>query len=260
MKKIFFCFLFGMCAVKGFAKVSPEEIVEMFEQNPEMFNVLAQMSYHYGAGKNQGVDSEEEILKKSLQNIELDSIPSIPLTETENTSKVENSVIAFVSPYCPHCRSLIKNLIQLEKEKFFGNHTDVRIVYAPTNSASHCAIKALMAAHKIKKNDGLEKTLGIIDTRFNPVEALDWPKLFAQHHPEISEKSFSEIMNCPEVEHHSKKCAQYISKLNMESFPVIALCKKSSKKHKKELKDIILGNPSHIGLLSQALRVKLSIK
>ncbi|ETZ07286.1 hypothetical protein P618_200518 [Holospora obtusa F1] len=101
--------------------------------------------------------------------------------------------------------------------------------------------------------------MGIIDTRFNPVEELDWPKLFAQHHPDISEQTFFQLMNTPEVETDSKKCAQCISKLNMSSFPVIAIFK-VNQKNTKPLVDVILGNPSHIKLLSQALKAKLYTK
>ena len=259
MKKILLLFLFAMTTVKVFAKIHPEEIVEMFEQNPEMFNVLAQMSYHYMAERNNSMDSRENVLKKSLQDIALDSIPGIELTGFQKNSTPENTVVAFVSPYCPHCRTLIKNLIQLEKEKFFGNRTAVHLVYAPTNSASHCATKALIAAHKVRKNEGILKALDIIDTRFSPVEALDWPGLFSQHHPDVPEKIFSQTMNCAEVEGHSKKCGEYINKLNMDSLPVIAIFTKNPKT-KAALVDIILGNPSHIGLLSQTLKVKLKIK
>ncbi|WP_207760830.1 DsbA family protein [Holospora curviuscula] len=259
MNKLLFFFLFATTTSEILAKIYPEEIVEMFEQNPEMFNILAQMSYHYMADRENASDSKENLLKKSLETITLDSIPGIELTNFEKDSMPKNSIVAFVSPYCPHCRTLIKNLIQLEKEKFFGNHTTVHVVYAPTNSASHCATKALLAAHKMKKNDGLLKALDIIDTRFSPVEAMDWPKLFSHHHPEIPEKTFSQTMNCPATEQHSKKCAEYIRKFNMDSLPVIAIYTKSPNT-KTSAVDMILGNPSHIGLLTQALKVKLKIK
>ena len=259
MKKTLLLFLFITNTFKVFATIHPEEIVEMFEQNPEMFNVLAQMSYHYMAERNNSIDSKENILKKSLQDVTLDTIPGIELTSVHKESTPENAVVAFVSPYCPHCRSLIKNLIQLEKEKFFGNRTAVHLVYAPTNSASHCATKALIAAHRVRKNEGILKALDVIDTRFSPVEALDWPRLFSQVYPDIPEKVFSQMMNCSEVDGHSRRCEEYTNKLNMDSLPVIAIFTKNPKT-KSSLVDIILGNPSHIGLLSQTLKVKLKQK
>ncbi|ETZ07285.1 hypothetical protein P618_200517 [Holospora obtusa F1] len=157
MNKILSFFLLGMHSITVSAKIHPEEIVEMFEQYPEMFNILAQMSYHYGAEKKQETDSEEEILSKFLKNMNPDAIPGVSLTDFEERSNPENFVVAFVSPYCTHCRELIKNLIQLKKENFFEDHTKVQIVCAPTNLAAYCATKALIAAHKIKKTKGLKK-------------------------------------------------------------------------------------------------------
>lgn len=259
MKSSLLSFLLGIvtstCAL---GKLHPEEVVETFQQNPELFDVLAQISYNYMSQKNQSNQSEEEVLRQALQKKTLDQIPSIPITH-KAPSDTEKAVVAFITPYCPHCRILVKNLIQLEKEGFFGNHTAVSLAYAPTNSAAQCATKAIMVAHKLGKNDGIEKALDIIEKRFNPVEEMDWPKLFVRAQTNITEDEFRNNMNTQAAEQFSNKCAQCISELNMNSFPVVVIYSKNAQeKTEKPNIAVILGNPSHIDLLKQALKAKLN--
>lgn len=271
MKQLLLCILSAfLYSNSSFAKIHPEEIVETFHKNPELFNVLAQMSYNYMAQKHTSEDSEEENLRKELSRMAAHAIPGTLITQKRHP-ETEKSVVAFVSPYCPHCRVLVKNLIQLEKEGFFRDHIAVSLSYAPTNLASECATKAILAAHKLGGNEALAKSMDILETRINPVESSDWPKIFNQNHKVIKEEEFRDHMESKAIAQTSKECEQCVAGLGMNSFPVIAVYSKKPKviktdKHdvkeavkeaEQAIVEVILGNPSHINLLKETLLQKL---
>jgi hypothetical protein len=267
MKQLILCVLFVfLYSNHSFAKIYPEEIVETFQKNPELFNVLAQMSYNYIAQKNASEAPEEELLRKELSKMAAHRIPGTLITQKRHP-ETEKSVVAFVSPYCPHCRVLVKNLIQLEKEGFFRDHTAVSLSYAPNNLASECATKAIMAAHKLGGNQALAKSMDILETRINPVESSDWPKIFSQNHKAVKEEDFRDNMESKAIAQSSKECEQCVARLGVNSFPVIAVYSKKTKDAGRlkqgekgsgqSVVEVILGNPSHINLLKETLLQKL---
>ena len=262
MKHFVLCILLSfLYSNNSFSKIQPEEIVETFHKNPELFNVLAQMSYHYMAQKNASEDDEESMLRSALAKISPTTIPGTVITQKKHP-EAEKSIIAFVSPYCPHCRVLAKNLIQLEKEGFFPSHVAVSVSYAPTNLASECATKAMVAAHKLGGNEAVAKAIDLLEKRINPVEHSDWPKVLSQHHNLIKEDELRTQMDSQEVAKISKDCEECVTGIGMNSFPVIAVYSKRANASKAQTSedsvvDVILGNPSHINLLKETLLKKL---
>lgn len=190
---------------------------------------------------------EEQKLMQNINQVLLEEPEILTKVETpvlKGTAERKKHIIVFISPYCPHCKAVVQDFMQLIKQ-----HPDYHVsLYLSTNEgeqASPLAARALLAAAKMGKFE--ELFLKLVE-RINLLEKEDWIRL-AQSIG-LDPQAFEQWMNSEEIQEQLKAMVNVRNRFGFMGMPSIIYQRSETNKPSY---GVVVGRPPSLEQLAREL-------